>query len=428
MNEMSRGAFLRRAGVVGATVPLAGLLVEGPVFASTRRVAGASAVPKNRATGQSVLVSPPVANNIYWDGWSGGAQAACDALGMKAKVENFSGDTNRQLGSFQNIQTLGLKGVMTMANVAASSPKLFGTAQRQKVYAVNSHSNQPWSTPLDIGDYYVEYLEPNSPAAFESISTYVFKKLGGKGKVLHISGLQGTSASDYRDMGFNAAVKKFPGIQVVGTEYGGFSRVATVPVVENLLTVHPDVQAIICQNDDSAMGAITVLKKKGLKALVTGFDAVPEALDAIVSGDMAATVANSGPWLGRAMIVRIFDAMNGIKLPPVERMMQFEAFTVNTAAAAKLYKKQTYGTGNPYDVPLMSRFLHPQDWDMQIGMNTIDPAALWAPYKSAKPKGYKLPQAYLKETKADYAKANAMYKAHLKRDGFAAVKKLNTPF
>ena len=428
MSDMSRGAFLRRAGVVGAAVPLAGMILEGPALGATRRHSGSRAIPKNQATGQSVLVSPPVANNVYWDGWTGGATAACDALGMKAKVENFSGDTNRQLGSFQNIQTLGLKGVMTMANVAAASPKLFGTAQRQKVYAVNSHSNQPWSTPLDIGDYFVEYLEPNSPAAFEAISTFVFKKMGGKGNVLHISGLQGTSASEYRDIGFNTAVKKFPGIKVVGVEYGGFSRVGTVPVVENLLTAHPDVQAIICQNDDSALGAISVLKKKGIKAYVTGFDAVPEALDAIASGDMVATVANSGPWLGRAMIVRIFDAMNGVKLPTVERMMQFEAFVVNTPAAAKLYKKQTYGSGSLYDVPRMSRFLNPNDWDMQIGMNTVNPAELWAPYVSAKPKGYQLPAAYRAATKADYAKADAMYKAHLKRDGFAAVKKLTTSF
>ena len=45
---------------------------------------------------------------------------------------------------------------------------------------------------------------------------YLMKKIGGKGKVIHIGGLDGHSGAQGRRQGFENIVKKFPEVEVVG--------------------------------------------------------------------------------------------------------------------------------------------------------------------------------------------------------------------
>lgn len=420
MTDLSRRRFLFGAAATSIAATSMGSLLS----ACTSR-AEESARGGGSSTGSGILISPPVTNNIYWDAWTDAAKSACDALGIDYKVENFNGDTQAQLTSFGNAKNLGLAGVMTMANEAGVSPRLFGTLERDGIYGLNCHNNQPWSAPTEIGDHYAGYLEfPNQPG-FEALCAAVFEELGGEGKVLHVAGVAGNSASEYRTLGLEAALKKYPGIELADRQFGEFSRVATAPVVENMLTAHPDIKAVICQNDDSAMGAISALKRKGVEALVVGADGVPEMLDAIKAGDAYATIANSGTWLGGAMAVRLYDAINGKKVDPLERMAQFESFVVNTPEAAKAYADLNASSA-PYDWKKMSRVENPDSWDMQIEMKVIRPAELWAPFDDQKPSGYELPEPYASASDADYQAYDDTYAEHLKSNPFDAIKKLTT--
>lgn len=445
--KLSRRHFLRNSAVVGAVaLPFGALILEAcspsssPSASAASSAAASAAAPAsaaasvspipsmaaNKAAGAKIMIAPPVANNVYWDAYASAAAYAAAVLGMGSQYVNFNGDTNAQVAAFENAATLGLQGAITMANTAAVSPQLFGTAQKNGTLVVNSWSNQPWSTPLDIGDAYVSYLEISNDRSYEVLSDLVFKKMNGKGKVIHISGAAGNSASDARDAGLARTLKKYPDINVVATEYGGFSRTTTIPVVENLLTTHPDVDAILCQNDDEAIGAITVCKSKGIKPLIVGYDAVPEMIDAIEKGDAFATIANNAPWLGGAAVVRIFDAINGLLPSPLERMMQFESFAISGAEAAKAYKALFFSPGQyPYDYTKMSRFLHPNDWDPQVAMWTIRPDEYWA--ATPKPSGYTLPSAYTSATEADFAKIDAQYLGQVKSNPFDQILKLTNP-
>jgi ribose transport system substrate-binding protein len=449
MEKMSRRLFMKNASLVSlAALPLGAIFLEAcsasgsssapasaaaaPTATSASVTSGAvtgaasAAAASNAATGQKVMIAPPVANNVYWDGYSAAAAFAAAQLGMGSHYTNFNGDTNAQIAAFENAPALGLKGAITMANTAAVAPQLFASAQKNGILTINSWNNQPWTTPPDIGDAYVEYLEISNDRSYEVLADLVFKKLGGTGNVIHVSGVAGNSASEARDAGLKRALAANPGIKLLGEQPGNFSRTDTIPVVENLLTTYPDVQAILCQNDDSALGAITVAKQKGIKPLIVGYDAVPEMIDAIVAGDAFATIANNGPWLGGAAVVRIFDALNGVQLDPLERMMQFESFAISTPDAAKAYKDLFFSPGQfPFDYQRMSRFLHPNDWDMQVAMWTIRPDEYWA--GTAKPSGYQLPAGYQNKAEADFGKIDDLYKQHLQADVFDQIIKLTNP-
>lgn len=399
---------------------------DAPSVPATTGAAPDSSAPTNAATGQTVMIAPPVANNVYWDAYSAAAAYAAATLGMESYYANFNGDTNAQIAAFENAPTLGISGAITMANQAAVSPQLFGTAQSNGTKVVNSWSNQPWSTPIDIGDNYLQYLEISNDRSYQVLAELVFAKLGGTGKILHISGAAGNSASDARDAGLARALEKYPNIELLATEYGGFSRTTTIPIVENLLTTYPDVDAILAQNDDSALGAITVVKQRDIDPLIVGYDAVPEMIDAIAAGDAFGTIANNAPWLGGAAVVRIFDAINGVTYDPLERMMQFQSFVISTPEAATAYKDKFFSPGQfPYDYPKMSRFLNPDDWDPQAAMWAIRPEEYWA--ATPKPEGYELPAVYREATEASYAAIDTLYADHLTSNPFDEIIALTDP-
>lgn len=413
MNALTRRSFIKKAGLLGLGISFGGAVLQA---------CGGGGGGGGEQAEQEILLSLPTSDNIYFEGWREAALAAGKALGVKIQYENYDFDTAKQIASFNNMTNLGLTGAITSANNAAASPNLMRICQQQQVYGINTWSNQPFDTPLDVGEYYLNYLETATDTGFEALCTYLFEEMGGAGKVMHVSGVSGNLSSYYRDLGVDRALEKFPDIELVGRQDGGYSRVTTVPVVQNMLQANPDVDAIICQNDDSAVGAMTVLEKRGNEGLtpggrdvlVTGGDGIPEMLDAIARGDALATLVHSGPWLGAATVALTFDALNGVELDPLERMLRFEGFVLNTPEAAKAYKDLMYsGEGYPFDYEKMSRHLNPKDWDMQHAIVPIRPEEYWSTLEDKRPSGYTFPDEYQNATDDDYAKIEANYRDHL---------------
>ena len=284
-------------------------------------------------------------------------------------------------------------------------------------------SNAAWSTPFDIGDYFYSFQAANDVAGAREVCTVLFDAMGGSGKFIHIEGIQGNSASDNRTAGVDAALAKFPNIEMVARQQGGFSRGGTQPVIEALLTANPDVKGIMCQNDDSAIAAINAVQGRGLTDVkIVGIDAIGEFLDAVNSGTALASWAHHGAYIGAWSTVRVFDALAGVKLTAPERMMYFGGFIIDTPDAASEYQKLMYGDAAlPFDYEKMSRALHPDDWDPQNTMVPMDLEQYWA--RDPQPSGYTVPAAYTTaKTDGTFDKVTAEYKAAFKSDPFAAVR------
>jgi ribose transport system substrate-binding protein len=154
---------------------------------------------------------------------------------------------------------------------------------------------------------------------------------------------------------------------------------------------------------------------------IVGIDAIGEFLDAINRGAALASWAHHGAWIGAFSTVRVFDALAGVKLVPPERMMFFGGFIVDTPDAAAEYQKLMYGDTLPFNYELMSRALHPNDWDPQNSMTPMDIEQYWE--RDPKPSGYQLPAAYV-TAKSDgtFEQVAEQYKSAFKSDPFASVR------
>jgi len=151
---------------------------------------------------------------------------------------------------------------------------------------------------------------------------YMVKLLKGKGEVAIIE-QPITETAITRVVGFKEVVDKYPEIKVVAQLSGDGVRDKGMKVMEDILQSHQDLDGVFCINDESALGALAAIEAAHRDNIyLIGFDAQPEALEAIMRGSaLVADVAQYPRKIARLTIETIAKSLRGEKVPdqvPVE--------------------------------------------------------------------------------------------------------------
>ena len=105
---------------------------------------------------------------------------------------------------------------------------------------------------------------------------YIKSRLNGKGNVIEILGLKGSSPADERHKGFANALSSSD-LKVVGTLQGDWSEETSYQKVKQWLAGHKDVKVdyVFGQNDRMAMGARKAFREIGRSPYFCGIDGLP---------------------------------------------------------------------------------------------------------------------------------------------------------
>src|ERR1700733_75721 len=365
-------------------------------------------------------------NNDYFHQMDNGAGQAAAVLNIAESRELNNGDVNVQKGHVENAPNLGIDGITMVAATEGSEIDLLRLANRLKIPTVNNHTKAVWNTPLDIGEYYVAFHAPANVTATRARTAQVFEKLGGKGNVVYIEGILDNPVEAERGHGFDLALKDYPGIKLVARRPGGWSRTTTAPVIADILTAHPDIDAIIVSNDDSAIAVVSALEQRKIKALVSGCDAIKEMVALVAQGKAFNTYAYGPSWLGAYSTVAVFDYLNGWRPSVPERMMIFGGYIIDTPEAAKKYQEVVDGPKSPYDFLKMSKVLHPDDWNPQNLLIPLPPDEHWS-WRVPKPSNYELPKAYAEaREKGEFDRVTKLYAERFSSDPAQSVRDLTS--
>lgn len=121
------------------------------------------------------------------------------------------------------------------------------------------------------------------------MADFVKSKFPNGAEIILLTGQPGSSSNIERTEGIRDGLKaggdKY---KIVADQTGNWMRSEGMRIVESVLPSLPKKpQVILSANDDMALGAIEALKGQGMKpgeVMVTGFDAVPEALARVRDG------------------------------------------------------------------------------------------------------------------------------------------------
>ena len=135
-------------------------------------------------------------------------------------------------------------------------------------------------------------------------------------KVAIMEGTTGADAQVGRTEGNLAAMADYPFLKEVVRSSGNFTRAEGQALMESWLKSIDQIDVLIAQNDDMALGAIDAIKAAGKvpgkDIIIVGCDSVKAAFEAIVAGDMNATIECT-PLYGPFVVKAIEDLEAGVE-------------------------------------------------------------------------------------------------------------------
>jgi ABC-type sugar transport system substrate-binding protein len=122
------------------------------------------------------------------------------------------------------------------------------------------------------------------------VGQYIAKRLNQQGNVGLIAGSGDDYTEQLRLKGYDQAAASSPGLKTVAKLNGNWDRPTALSVANNLLTAHPDVNALFALNDDMAFGVASAVQARGKKLVLVGYNGAADGIQAVWNGTFDATV------------------------------------------------------------------------------------------------------------------------------------------
>jgi signal transduction histidine kinase/DNA-binding response OmpR family regulator len=160
---------------------------------------------------------------------------------------------------------------------------------------------------------YTAFIGANNYQIGKEAGKYAVKLLKGKGRILEIMGLIGSSPARERHNGFSDEISKFPEIKVVKSKSGEWENPGGWKIMDEALTENLQFNLVFAHNDRMAMGAYNsyIQQKKKKNFYLIGVDGLPGSdggIQAIIDKKFDATLLY--PTGGRMAISLAGDILN----------------------------------------------------------------------------------------------------------------------
>ena len=142
-------------------------------------------------------------------------------------------------------------------------------------------------------DKYTAFIGADNVAIGRAVGRFVGEHLGGKGRVMELQGLRGSSPAMERDSGFRETLAHYPQIKVVANAYADWFEQKAESETERVFKDAGGADLVFAQCDRMGIGAYQATQKLGAKGVkIVGVDALPtpgDGIEAVKNGTFLAT-------------------------------------------------------------------------------------------------------------------------------------------
>lgn len=271
--------MLRRLAALGVVA----LITFGLTACGSSDDGGSGGGEEGGGTIAIITVDP---SNPYWKAEVDTAQAEAEKLGYETTVDAHDNDPDKQN---QFIDAAISKKVKAIILDPAGADESIGAVKKATdagipVFLVNAEISEQGIAKSQI-------VSNNAQGATIGAQAWA-EAMGGKGKYVELFGNPTDNNAQVRSDGYTEVIAQYPDLQLVQKETANWDRAEGKEKMEILLSAHPDITGVVAGNDEMALGAIEALKSAGKLAQVKvlGFDGNQDAVDAVIAGEMVATV------------------------------------------------------------------------------------------------------------------------------------------
>ena len=163
-------------------------------------------------------------------------------------------------------------------------------------------------------DKYTAFVGGDNYLMGKQIGTYMANRLDGKGKIVELTGLKGSTPALERHRGMNEVLREYPSMETISAADAGWLEEKAEMKFDSILSVHKDIDMVIAQNDPMAYGAYRAAMKAGREKemLFVGVDALAGeklGVELVADGTLDATFIY--PTGGDRVIQVAMDILEG---------------------------------------------------------------------------------------------------------------------
>lgn len=291
-----------------------------PLFSAAMiALAGCSSgsAPSNGATntagddGELVVGWSQMENNNPWRiAETKSIREEAEKRGIKMVYSDAQSDTAKQISDVEDMVAQGVNYIILAPREFEGLTPALETAKKADIPVILVDRK----VAGEAGKDYVSFLGSNFIEQGQKAADWLIEEMGGKGNIVELTGTSGSSVAMDRQKGFGDRLKeKAPDMKVIASQTGDFARANGQKVMENLLQSEGDkINAVYAHNDEMAIGAINAIKAAGKvpgkDIIIVSVDGTKDALQAIIDGEMGATVESS-PFFGPS----VFDVIENLE-------------------------------------------------------------------------------------------------------------------
>lgn len=145
-----------------------------------------------------------------------------------------------------------------------------------------------------LSDKYTAFVGADNYEIGKDVGQYILNRLHGKGKVLEITGLEGSTPAMERHKGLTDVLKEEPGIEITASVDGAWLQSVAGEKMDSVFQTNKNIDLVFAQNDRMAIGTYLSARQQQLEKemLFVGIDALPGkeyGVEQIINGVLDAT-------------------------------------------------------------------------------------------------------------------------------------------
>ena len=190
--------------------------------------------------------------------------------GVSVEIRSAGDDNRRQAEDIHYFMDKGVDLLIISANEAAPMTPIVEEAYRKGIPVITVDRKI-------LSDKYTAYIGADNYENGRAVGNYIASRLKGKGNIVELTGLSGSTPAMERHQGFMAAISHFPEIKLIDKADAAWERGPAEVEMDSMLRRHSKIDAVYAHNDRIAPGAYQAAKKAGREKemIFVGIDALP---------------------------------------------------------------------------------------------------------------------------------------------------------
>ncbi|HMC47170.1 MAG TPA: sugar ABC transporter substrate-binding protein [Caballeronia sp.] len=268
------------------------------VLAATAVFAAFSLLPVSSAFAQTAkkpvvaLVMKSLANEFFLTMETGAKDYQAHNASKFTLISNGIKDETDTANQIRIVEQMIVSKVDALVIAPADSKALVPVIKKAVdagIIVVNI-DNQLDPEVLKSKDLNVPFVGPDNAKGAKLVGDYLVKKLKSGDEVGIIEGVSTTTNAQQRTAGFKEAMQA-GGMKVVALQSGDWEIDKGNAVASQILNANPNIKALLCGNDNMALGAVAAVRAAGKagKVQVVGYDNINAIKPMLADGRVLAT-------------------------------------------------------------------------------------------------------------------------------------------